>query len=137
MNILVDTCVWSEAFRRGLRSDSNPNSPFLRELIREGRALMFGPIRQELLSGIRDRTQFEILRDQLRAFPDLPLSAEDYEEAAALCNRCRAAGIQGSNTDFLICAAASRAQAEIFTSDKDFQLFTKHARIKLFEPARS
>ena len=35
-------------------------------------------------------------------------------------NTCRAAGVQGSNTDFLICAAAERRQFSILTTGRDF-----------------
>jgi hypothetical protein len=38
-------------------------SESLRELVREGRVQMIGPIRQELLSGIRDEQSFRKLRD--------------------------------------------------------------------------
>ncbi len=69
---------------------------------------MLGAIRQEILSGIRAAEQFKKLRDSLRAFPDEPLQQDDYEEAASCFNRCRGKGVQGSNTDFLLCAVALR-----------------------------
>jgi predicted nucleic acid-binding protein len=102
---------------------------------------MIGPIRQELLSGIRSGSQFDSLKKRLSAFPDEPISAEDYEEAARNFNVCRQNGIQGSNTDFLICAVAKRRQFEIFTTDNDFALFSEFIAITLYkikgiEPAR-
>jgi len=63
---------------------------------------------QELLSGIRDHAQFEKVREHLRRFVDIPITTDDYEEAASYYNRCRSKGIQGSSTDFLICAIAVR-----------------------------
>ena len=36
---------------------------------------------------------------------------------------CRKQGIQGSHTDFLICAVAVNYDMEIFTYDKDFWMF--------------
>ena len=56
MMVLVDTPVWSLALRRRPEhlSGSQPGlANALADLIREGRAQMVGPIRQELLSGIR------------------------------------------------------------------------------------
>jgi len=96
--------------------------------------MMIGAIRQELLSGIRASHQFKRLRESLRAFSDEPLGHEDYEEAASCFNRCRAKGIQGSNTDFLICAVALRRKVPILTTDDDFQGFAKHLRIELHQP---
>jgi predicted nucleic acid-binding protein len=98
----------------------------------ERRVEMLGAIWQELLSGIALDEQFEKLKIYLRAFPDMRLDNEDYEVAASFFNRCRAKGIQGSNTDFLICAAASRRDMSIYTTDKDFQLFAKELPIRLF-----
>jgi hypothetical protein len=48
---------------------------------------MLGPVRQELLSGVRVDQQFGTLRDHLRAFPDVPLQVEDYEDAASFFNK--------------------------------------------------
>ena len=67
----------------------------------------------------------------LRAFPDLEISRDDYEQAAAFHNVCRAKGIQGSNTDFLICAIASRNGFSIFTTDEDFTHFARLLPIAL------
>ena len=66
-----------------------------------------GPIRQEVLSGIRDLKAFERLRDHLASFPDEPLTSTDYERAAACFNACQARGVRGSITDFLLCAVSS------------------------------
>jgi predicted nucleic acid-binding protein len=105
----------------------------LAELIREGRVVMMGPVRQELLSGIKVTAQFELLREHLRAFPDLDLEPTDYEQAAAALNRCRDRGIQGSNTDFLICSAALRRDLAIYTTDKDFLQYAKVLELQLHE----
>lgn len=127
MNVLVDTSVWSLALRR--RTTDPRNDPWVCELtalIQEGRVILLGPIRQEILSGIRDSGQFERLRQRLRAFPDFPLSESDFEVAAGHFNLCRSHGIQGSNTDFLLCAVASSRGFALFTTDSDFDCYTKH-----------
>jgi len=133
VNILVDTSVWSLSLRRAKRVDDTASKE-LAELIREGRVVMIGPIRQELLSGIKIKSQFELLRDHLRAFPDLALDAVDYEEAAVAFNRCRERGIQGSNTDFLICSVALRRQLAVYTADRDFLQYEKVLDLELHEP---
>jgi predicted nucleic acid-binding protein len=134
MMVLVDTPVWSLALRRRPEHLS-PQEQWLiqalAELIRERRVEMLGPIRQELLSGIREEAQFRKLRDHLRAFPDHPLEAADYEEAAHMNNRCRARGIAGSAVDFLICAAAHRRGWAILTTDRDFQNYASVLPVRL------
>lgn len=92
---------------------------------------MIGPVRQEILSGIKERAQFDKLREHLRAFPDVEIASHDYEEAASAFNRCREKGIQGSNTDFLICAVAARHEFDIFTTDDDFKHFARVLPITL------
>jgi hypothetical protein len=69
------------SLRRAKRVDDTVSKE-LAELIREGRVVMMGLIRQELLSGIKVKSQFELLRDHLRAFSDLTLELADYEGAA-------------------------------------------------------
>jgi predicted nucleic acid-binding protein len=136
MNVIIDTSVWSLALRRQ-RSSANAQTRELAELVREGRATMLGPVRQELLSGVRGEDQFETLRGHLRAFPDVLLDAEDYEEAASFFNRCRGKGIRGSNTDFLICATAVRRGFAILTTDTDFTHFARVLPIELHAPRAS
>ena len=133
MKVLVDTSVWSLALRRNL-PDDGPEASELIELIREVRVQMIGPVRQELLSGIKNRVQFQKLRNHLRAFTDLEVTTRDYEAAADFFNLCRGKGIQGSNTDFLICAIAARHKIPIFTTDEDFTLFKPHLPIMLHRP---
>ena len=132
MRVLVDTSVWSEALRRSSRAETGVVREF-RSLILEHRVDIIGPIRQEILSGLREDAQFEKLEKRIAAFPDMPLETADHIMAAQFFNTCRAKGVQGSNTDFLICAVAVRRQLSIFTTDGDFTLFAKHLPIVLHE----
>ncbi len=91
---------------------------------------MIGPIRQELLSGIRSDEQYQGLRDRLRAFQDLLLQTEDYELAARFFNECRSRGVQGSNPDFLICANAARRDGCVFSTDRDFEAFEQILKVR-------
>jgi predicted nucleic acid-binding protein len=133
VNVVIDTSVWSLALRRR-KPTASATAQELAELIREGRATMLGAIRQELLSGVQIEAQYQMLRDYLRAFPDIELEAEDYEEAASFFNRCRARGVQGSNTDFLLCAVAARRRFTIMTTDNDFFRFAKIVPVQLHAP---
>ncbi len=130
MRVLVDTSVWSEALRRRKKLESCVVCEF-RNLILEHRVDIIGPIRQEILSGLRENAQFEKLEKHLAAFPDIRLETADHVMAAQFFNTCRAKGVQGSNTDFLICAVAVRRKLAIYATDKDFPLFAKHLPILL------
>ena len=135
MSVLVDTSVLSLALRRPRLNP--PHSEELTRLLRTGSVALLGPIRQELLSGIRDRLSFERLRDQLRALLDHPLSISHYETAAEFFNLCRRRGVQGTATDFLLCAAGSIDDLPIYTTDRDFELYATLLPIKLFHGSSS
>ena len=137
MKVLVDTSVWSRALRRRGSASHQPVAAVLASLVEDGRVAIIGPIRQELLSGLKDRAQFDRLREHLRAFPDTPVTTDDYAEAAAFFNQCRERGIQGSNTDFLICAVAVRNGYSIFTADGDFAHFAEVLPIALHSDVRA
>lgn len=134
--VLVDTPIWSLALRR-TSIDLSPReqrlTAALRELIRDGRAQLMGPVRQELLSGIRHETSFRKLRDQLGAFEEPNLEVADSEEAAHMNNQCRSRGVAGSAIDFLICAAASRRDWQILTTDQDFTRYAAIVAMKLYQ----
>ena len=129
MKVIVDTSVWSLALRR--RAPTDETVAELRRLVGQGRVAMLGPIRQELLSGVRDAAVFRRLRNHLRAFADEPLDHEDYERAANHFNTCRAVGVQGSNTDFLICAIAERRAYPVLTTDADFRRYAALLPVRL------
>jgi len=132
MKVVVDTSVWSLALRRSVNV-RHPSVTVFRELIEDGRVVLIGAIRQEILSGIKHQQQYTRLKTELRAFPDLILDTKDYEVAAEFCNVCRRRGIQGANTDYLICSVANRRQYQILSTDEDFKLFAEYLPVKLFE----
>ena len=132
--VLVDTSVWSLAFRK-----KHPNSndkkliEYLTFLIRNRYAVMIDPIRQEILSGISDENTFRKLKEALKAFPDFEITTDDYGQAAAYYNICRSNGIQGSHIDYLICSVAHNNDFLIFTLDKDFENYRKYIGIELID----
>jgi predicted nucleic acid-binding protein len=132
VKVLVDTPIWSYALRTR-QTEYSYEIDQLESLIRDQRALIIGPIRQEILSGYSDFKKFEELKEKLSYFENSLIQDSDYESAAEMCNQCRIKGIQGSHIDFLICAVANRLDVPIFTTDKDFPLYRKVLSIKLFE----
>jgi len=135
VRVIVDTDVWSEAFRK-----KGAQSEYVEELvnlIQEGRVQMIGVIRMEVLSGIRDEKMFRVLLKKLKAFPDRPLGAEVFETAAGFSNLCRGRGIQGSNNDFIICACSVLWKLPILTKDKDFVRYRELLPIELVKPRKT
>jgi len=138
--ILVDTPIWSLALRRRPHDLNAGEQRHVREwerLVRVGDAHLVGPIRQELLSGVRDDGAWERLRAALRPFPDLPITTDHYEWAAQAFNRCRAKGIAGSAIDLIICAVSGVYGAPIYTTDADFPRYARVLKLKLHTPRRT
>jgi len=122
VKVLVDACVWSLSLRRKsgigtMNADEKNLVSVLAEGIRDGRVVIVGPVRQELLSGIKHVEQFEKLRAHLEVFADEPITVADYVEAARLDNLCRSRGVQRGEVDILLCAVAMRNRWTILTND--------------------
>ncbi len=93
--------------------------------------VLLGVVRQEMLSGLFAPARFEQSRAALRAFPDEATRIADHERAAEMFTICRAAGIQGSIVDYLLCAVAERLELSILTTDTDFTHYAQHLPIRL------
>jgi predicted nucleic acid-binding protein len=132
MKVLVDTSVWSLAFRRKDVKAENEAEKTLANLIIDDLVVMIGPVRQELLSGIANEAIYLNLQTKLAQFDDLPILTGDYETAAQFYNICRQHGIQGSHTDFLICAVAHNNNLLIFSVDQDFLHYALFLPIHLY-----
>jgi hypothetical protein len=132
MRVIVDTSVWSLAFRKKEKTDYELQLiNYLSKIIRDLRAVMIGPIRQEILSGISNEKIFIEMQNKLSVFTDWSIETEDYELAAKFYNKCRMNGIQGSHIDYLICAVAFNNNFSILTLDNDFNNYQKYTGIVL------
>lgn len=116
-----------------LASQQQQFAPALYEMVRERRVQRLGATRQELLSGIREASQFRRIRTDLRPFADVFLRAPDDEEAAQMSNKGRSAGV--ASTAMLICAVALQQGWQIFTTDRDFNHYARAIPIQLFSVA--
>jgi len=135
--VLVDTSIWSLSLRRravDLSDEERILTQTLYRLVKEGQVQLLGSTRQEVLSGIREESQFRRIRDHLGDFPNVALDEHDYEEAARISNACRRAGIAGSAVDMLMCSVSLRNDWEIFTADRDFLQHTSVVHIRLLNP---
>jgi predicted nucleic acid-binding protein len=137
VTVLVDTTIWSLALRRRSQQLSPEERGLVEEwerLVTSRRAVLAGPIRQEVLSGVRSGKMFEALQERFSSFRYLEILPGDYDQAARFFNLCRSHGITGSHIDMLICALAYRNGVPIFTTDGDFPDYARHLPIHLHVP---
>lgn len=121
MKLLVDTSVWSLALRRKDAGSLNPDEQKLKadliQAIQDGRVAMLGLIRQELLSGIKEKAQFDKVKAALDSYLDEPINTADHEYAARIYNECLNEGVEAGTIDILICALAARRSWEVLSGD--------------------
>ena len=129
--VVVDTNIWSTVLRRNVSADDRIRNNLM-QLVDEGRVAIIGPIRQEILSGIKDEKKYLILKQYMEAFEDEAIETIDYENAALISNKCIAKGFAVTAIDALIVAFAVRNGWEIYTKDKDFDRYEKISRLKKY-----
>ena len=117
--VLIDTNIWSAFLRRNNPADSIMKKNFF-DIVESSRASIIGPIRQEILSGIREIEKFQRLREYLEAFEDEEVTTDDYVEAARIRNLCAANGIAICSIDMTIVAFVKSRNYELYTRDGDF-----------------
>lgn len=84
-------------------------------------------ISMEVLAGARDEQHLRQLRDLLARATLVPITAEDYDQAAALYRTCRGNGETVRKLiDCLIAAVAIRTNATLLHADADFAVLARH-----------
>ncbi|MEO7027560.1 MAG: PIN domain-containing protein [Caulobacteraceae bacterium] len=134
MNLLVDTSVWSLAFRRD-RPDQGPHVERLSSAIDGDTVVTTGLILQELLQGFLGAAARDQIVERFAALPLLVPDRRDHIDAADLRTRCRRSGVQVGTIDALIASLAIRYDLTILSTDADFTHMAPIARLKLWAPA--
>ena len=132
MTLLVDTSVWSLAFRR----DSDGSSAevlALRQAIEGGDLVVTtGLILQELLQGFSGPRASKDLIDRLSALPFLSPDRQDPIDIAELRNKCRRSGVQAGTIDALQAQLCVRHGSSLCKNSKNFLLTAKMRYLKPF-----
>ncbi|MBI4314229.1 MAG: PIN domain-containing protein [Candidatus Omnitrophica bacterium] len=128
--ILVDTSAWIEFFRHA----KSPLGQAVDLLLGEGQVCTTGLVIVEVVSGARDRSQFNRLSDDFAALPRVDPPPALWEEMLQARRRLRTAGITGiSIPDLIIALTATAHQKIVLTRDRDFQRMQTVLGLKLLE----
>lgn len=131
--LIFDTSVWIDF----LQNKSNPPSDLLTSYIEKNDQVLLTPtILQEVLQGIRDDAQYRHIKEILAYFTTLQLPPIQAAVGAAdLYRSLRKKGltIRKSN-DCLIAYYAIEFSTGLAHSDSDFDLISKHAKLKIWKP---
>lgn len=131
--IIVDTSVWSLAFRRRTRLGDEPKVvTLLRRMIKDDQPLAIpGIVFQELLTGVRDIPQAKKLQGILEGFPLVLATKEHHVEAAKISTACRKGGVAAATVDCLIAAQCVCSNSPLLTTEEDFKRIAQHATLKI------
>ena len=132
MTLLVDTSVWSLAFRRDEPSDY-PEVHALRGALEGSDVIVTtGLILQELLQGFTGPRARKDIVDRFAALPLLAPDRQDHIDAAELRNRCRRAGVQVGTIDALLAQLCIRHKLILLTTDNDFGRVASHCPLRVW-----
>lgn len=133
MSLLVDTSVWSLAFRRD-EASSAPEVRALRLALESGETVVTtGVILQELLQGFAGPRAHADIVERFAALPLLAPDRQDHIDAAELRNRCRRAGVQIGTIDALLAQLCIRHQLTLLTTDNDFVQAALHCPLRVWK----
>jgi predicted nucleic acid-binding protein len=131
---LVDTSVWSLAFRRDNESLA-PQVTALQAALSGGESVVTtGLILQELLQGFSGARAHKELVQRFAVLPLIVPDRRDYIDAADLCNLCRRSGVQLGTIDALLAQLCIRHVLTMLTTDGDFSPAAEHCALKVWRP---
>lgn len=132
MTLLVDTSVWSLAWRRDGVADAPQVRALQRALEGEDIVVTTGLVLQELLQGFAGpRARKEII-ERFAALPFVVPDRQDHIEAAALRNLCRRGGVQIGTIDALLAQLCIRHRLILLTTDNDLVLAASHCPLRVW-----
>ncbi len=135
MALLVDTSVWSLAFRRDRPADTPEVLALAEALAGSETVFATGVILLELLQGFVPPRVQQVLEEQFAGMHLIEPTREDYIGAAQLGRTCRKAGVQIGVVDSLIAHLAITHDLMLLTADRDFAHAAKHVPLRLWTPA--
>jgi len=135
VSLLVDTSVWSLAFRR----DGQPGVPevvALRgALLGAEQVFTTGLVLQEVLQGFAGPRNHEQLVERLSVLAFLQPDKRDHIAAADIRNACRRRGVQIGTIDALLIQLTQRYDLTLLTTDQDFHAASQHVEVRLWTQA--
>ena len=132
MSLLVDTSVWSLAFRRDSQVATPEVSTLQHALDGADQVFTTGLVLQELLQGFSGPKARDQLIERFGALGFLQPDREDHIEAAEIRNTCRRSGVQIGTIDAVLIQLALKNDLVLLSSDNDFHSASKYIKFRLW-----
>jgi len=133
MALLVDTSVWSLAYRRDTPPDL-PEVEALRRVLTSGDGVVTtGMILLELLRGFVPAKAQNTIRTAFDVLEFIGPTRDDYVGAASVGNACRRAGVRLGSVDALIAQLTIAGDHTPLTTDEDFHRAARHVDLRVWQ----
>lgn len=132
MSLLVDTSVWSLAFRRDTESATAEVNTLHHALEGADQVFTTGLVLQELLQGFVGPKARSQLIERFAALGFIQPDREDHIEAAEVRNLCRRHGVQVGTIDAVLIQLCRKHDLVLLSSDNDFRSAAKHVKFRLW-----
>ena len=135
MSLLVDTSVWSLAFRRDAEASTQAVEVLRTALEGADQVFTTGLVLQELLQGFSGPKARSQLIGRFAALAFLQPDRDDHIAAAEVRNTCRRNGVQIGTIDAVLIQLCMRHDLVLLSTDNDFQSASKHVKFRLWSGA--
>lgn len=132
MSLLVDTSVWSLAFRRDAEASTQAVEVLRSALEGADQVFTTGLVLQELLQGFAGPKARSQLIERFTALAFLQPDREDHIEAAEVRNTCRRNGVQIGTIDAVLIQLCLRHDLVMLSTDNDFRSASRHVKFRLW-----
>jgi predicted nucleic acid-binding protein len=132
VSLLVDTSVWSLAFRRDAGGSTQAVEVLRSALEGADQVFTTGLVLQELLQGFAGPKARSQLIERFAALAFLQPDREDHIEAAEVRNTCRRNGVQIGTIDAVLIQLCLRHDLVMLSTDNDFRSASRHVKFRLW-----
>jgi len=132
VSLLVDTSVWSLAFRRVGQQGALEVGALRAALLGADQVFTTGLVLQEVLQGFAGPKNRDELVERLSVLAFLQPDKQDHIAAAGIRNSCRRRGVQIGTIDALLIQLCQRYDLTLLTTDQDFQAASQHVDVRLW-----
>jgi hypothetical protein len=127
-DVLVDTSVWIEFFRK-----KEPYYSIVSDLMDNDSICCLGIVVAELLQGAKSDKELNTIKAFLHVFDFLPEAVGSWEKAGELSFSLQRKGKAAGLSDCYIAVAVQAADVRLFTLDKHFSVISKETGLSLYK----
>jgi tRNA(fMet)-specific endonuclease VapC len=129
-NVLVDTSVWIEFFRR----KESPISLRLKEYVKLNQVCYTGPVAVELYQGARTTKEVGVIDQLAQTIHYVEITRMHYHHAGQISHQAARSGKVFSTVDLILAVVAYDEQLRLFSLDTHFKDISQFCPLSLELP---